>query len=211
MTCTHMQPATVRRRAPRPSAHMRCRPAALQRSAGLGALSRRGAHGRGPPAPALRCHGCGRACRQSLPVPRSPLTRGTKAAAPCAVAGGALCSAQALRLTAASRTSDSAHTACAGRPAQPPHARAGGWPSAPRCPRPPSARMASWRRPPRTCSACARAGRPRWPARATVTWRASRARCGARAAAPPLAPAQGRNLHRTGDQAIRTLQALSAL
>jgi hypothetical protein len=77
MPCTHMQPATVRRRAPRPSAHMRCRPAALQRSAGLGALSRRGAHGRGPPAPALRCHGCGRACRQSLPVPRSPQTRGT--------------------------------------------------------------------------------------------------------------------------------------
>jgi len=203
MPCTHMQPATVRRRAPRPSAHMRCRPAALQRSAGLGALSRRGAHGRGPPAPPAGVH-AGSHCR-------CPAARRRVAPGPCVVAGGALCSAQALSSTAASRTSDSAHTACAGRPAQPPHARAGGWPSAPRCPRPPSARMASWRRPPRICSACARAGRPRWPARASATWRASRARCGARAAAPPLAPAQGRNLHRTGDQAIRTLQALSAL
>ncbi len=211
MTCTHMQPATVRRRAPPPPctyALPACS-ASEERRPGC-AHSARCAWAR----PAGSCttvpwlRECMQAVTAGAPQPADAWHQGS-----CAVRRGRR---RTVFRTGAQVNSSVAHVRQRAHslrrpPRTAPHARAGGWPSAPRCPRPPSARMASWRRPPRTCSACARAGRPRWPARATVTWRASRARCGVRAAAPPLALAQGRNLHGTGNQTTRTLQALSAL
>jgi len=209
MPCTPVQPAAVPRWAPSLCAHAMPSCSAsesflFQRQPGCAQAARCAwAAARLPLPCGAWLRGCMQAIAACAPQPTGALTRRTKTEyrvrLPWAtlVAGGALCSARALSSTAASRTSDSGHTARADRPATPPHARAGGWPSAPRWPRPPSARTASWRRPPRTCSASARAGHPRWPARAPATWRASRARCGARAPATPLAPTRGRHSRET--------------